>query len=198
MEHALNARMSAHQFTRMTSTHWFRRLMIIALLDESHPVWDLPETTEKETMSHHLNEVFPELCDELSKTYGPKPQEWTWGAAHQYGPKHPFGDIPLIGAWLNLDLKPIDGSNETISQAGFTPSVNLSSSARYGAQMRIIIDFDDPYGSVSVAPTGQSGHRLSPFYKDQYELYRNGEFRPQHLAVDKNGYPLILRPETSK
>lgn len=197
MHNALNARMSERQFMRMTSTHWFRRLMIIALLDENHPVWDHPETTEKETMSHHLHEVFPELCDELSKTYGPKPQEWTWGAAHQYGPKHPFGDIPLIGAWLNLDLKPIDGSNETISQAGFTPSVNLSSSARYGAQMRIIIDFDDPYGSVSVAPTGQSGHRLSPFYKDQYEMYRNGDFRPQHLKADVSSLNLVLQPQTN-
>jgi penicillin G amidase len=45
--------------------------------------------------------------------------------------------------------------------------------------MRIIIDMSDPRNSLSVLPTGQSGHVMSKFYDDQAKMYNNNEYRKQ-------------------
>jgi penicillin amidase len=51
--------------------------------------------------------------------------------------------------------------------------------------MRILIDLADIENSLSVLPTGQSGHLMSPHYQDQAGLYNSGKFRPQHMDKDK-------------
>jgi len=54
-----------------------------------------------------------------------------------------------------------------------------------GPSTRRIIDFSDIENSLSILPTGQSGNIFSPHYKDQAELYNNGEFRKMMLNEDE-------------
>lgn len=181
---AMQDKMSPSQFDRFSKTHWMRRLMLIALRDAQHPVWDISTSEKREYLDYHLNLVFSEVVDRVAKEHGKRPSNWKWADAHTWQPKHPFHEIPLVGSWLNSDAYPMQGSNETISQSGFTPSVDPLSIGRYGAQMRIVIDMAAPEKAVSVAPVGQSGHKMSKFYDDQALLYANGQFRPQ--AVQNN------------
>ncbi len=194
MQHALKDKMSAGQFDRMRKTHWFRRLMIEMLLDPTHHLWDNTQTAEHEQLQDHLPEVFSSNVKRLAETNGSTPSRWQWGAVHAYAPQHPFKDIPFIGRWLSGKSMPAPGSNETISQFGFTPTTETVTPARYGAQMRIIVDFVAPENSISVAPFGQSGHRLSPYFSDQAELYVSGMFRPQNMTETQQKKQLVFFP----
>lgn len=194
MQRALQDKMSAGQFDRMRKTHWFRRLMIEMLLDPDHHLWDNFETPHHENLNDYLPEVFAATVERVAKTQGKDPSAWQWGNVHAYGPQHPFKDIPVIGRWLSSSPTPAPGSNETISQFGFTPTTETVTPARYGAQMRIIVDLDAPENSISIAPFGQSGHRLSPYYNDQTALYVNGQYRPQTMTSSDQSKALVLFP----
>jgi penicillin amidase len=56
--------------------------------------------------------------------------------------------------------------------------------------MRTQIDFGDPNSIQIINPLGESGHRLSPHFQDQADLYARGEFRTLSLekmkTSDKN------------
>ncbi len=189
--------MSESQFSRLATTHWFRRWMIMAMLTSDHAIWDIPDTPNREQMSDHLKGVFPSVCARVFEIHGTDPQKWEWGKAHTYSPRHPFGDIPIIGFLFNANAMPIAGSNETICQAGFTPTTEAEVNARYGAQMRNIIDFSDVHAAESITPVGQSGHLLSAHYRDQLQRYASGEFRKQRLAAGIEDRHLRLVPEAS-
>ncbi|MDG1261701.1 MAG: penicillin acylase family protein [Flavobacteriales bacterium] len=179
----LKDEMTDEQFERFRNTHWMRRLLHLSLNDKNHLVWDIQTTDKTETLDDHLLTVYQSLCADLKTAYGDQPLNWKWGEAHTWHPQHMLKDIPMLGNWISAEPVPMSGSNETISQSGFTPSEDVHSVGRFGAQMRIIIDFKDINESISVAPTGQSGVWRSPYYLDQFELYANGEFRPQHLFM---------------
>ena len=49
------------------------------------------------------------------------------------------------------------------------------------AAYRGVYDLADPDSSVFIISTGQSGHPLSPYYDDQGELWRRGEYIPMSL-----------------
>jgi penicillin amidase len=174
-----------------------RRLMLIALRDAQHPVWDVTTTDRKEYLDHHLNLVFSSVVERVADAHGKRPAKWTWGEAHTWQPKHPFHQIPLVGAWLNSKSYAMAGSNETISQSGFTPSEEPTHIGRYGAQMRIVVDLATPETAVSVSPVGQSGHKMSAFYNDQAALYAAGQFRAQAIQVSGNASNLYLVPATN-
>jgi penicillin amidase len=50
-------------------------------------------------------------------------------------------------------------------------------SVTLGPSIRRIIDFSEPYRSLSVLPTGQSGNPLSANYGDQTDLWLDGRYR---------------------
>lgn len=45
--------------------------------------------------------------------------------------------------------------------------------------LHYVVDFADAAHGTSVLPTGQSGHRASPHYADQAELFAQGKARPE-------------------
>ena len=51
--------------------------------------------------------------------------------------------------------------------------------------LRILLDFDDLENSISVNPTGQSGHILSRHYDDQAALFNRGRFRKQMMNQEE-------------
>lgn len=194
---ALQDKMSPGQFDRFRTTHWMRRFMLIALRDAQHPVWDISTTDRREYIDHHLNNVFSAVVERVADAYGKNPSKWSWGEAHTWQPKHPFHQIPIIGWWLNGDAYAMAGSNETISQSGFTPSDEPSYIGRFGAQMRIVVDLASPQTAVSVSPVGQSGHKMSAFYNDQAALYAAGQFRAQAIQISGTASNLYLVPATN-
>ncbi len=135
----------------------------------------------------------PETCSEIArlslddalrwivKTYGAPLESLRWGDAHQAVHTHPaLGGIGWLAAIVNI-RHPASGGDHTLMRsrtAGFGPEPLAST---HGAGYRGVYDLADPDGSVFVISTGQSGHPLSPRYKDLGELWRRGEYVPMAL-----------------
>jgi len=51
--------------------------------------------------------------------------------------------------------------------------------------MRIVVDFSDLDGSFNNITLGQSGHPLSPHYRDQIQSWREAKSFPMRFALAK-------------
>ena len=121
---------------------------------------------------------------DLTERYGPNPESWRWGDAHQATHDHPvLGEVPLLKWFVNI-RQSTSGGDFTLQRGrtkgtGPEPWLNV-----HGAGYRGVYDFADPDSSVFVISTGQSGHPLSRHYDDLGERWRRGEYVPMSLDPD--------------
>ncbi len=123
----------------------------------------------------------------LTKTAGPDPAAWRWGAVHQAFFKH-----PLAAAF---DLAPV-------SRGGEGNTVNSTSGADFrqtaGASYRIVVDFADFDNSTATSVPGQSGQPGSEYYGNLLPLWGEGKYFPllySRSAVERGTTHLLwLKP----
>ena len=81
---------------------------------------------------------------------------------------------------FNIGPNEINGAYNEINNQ--KPSgYNDSFKVKAGPSTRRIISFDHPEIAWGILPAGNSGHLLSPFYKDQLELFTKGHYREEWL-----------------
>ena len=118
---------------------------------------------------------------ELSETFGPNPESWRWGDAHQATHDHPvLGQVPVVNWFVNI-RQSTSGDDHTLMRGrtkGSSPDPFLNV---HGAGYRGVYDFADPDSSVFIISTGQSGHPLSRHYDNLGERWRRGEYIPMSL-----------------
>lgn len=183
---AMADEMGAEWFENYLKTHWMKRSYPFLLRNHRSPWWDNVSTDALETREEILKEAFALTLAELEAQLGNDRQQWHWGKVHRLHLKHPFDRAsPVLGKYFNIAEAPYRGGHETVNQAGFVLNGEGTYFTRVGSQMRIIIDMDSIDSSVSVAPSGQSGHRASPHYSDQAEDYRTGRFRRQDMDSER-------------
>ena len=145
-------------------------------------IWcDVVQSAVVESCSDLARMALDDALLSLSETYGPNPESWRWGAAHEATQDHPvLGTIPVLRYFVNI-RQSTSGDDHTLMRGktkgdGPNPFLNV-----HGAGFRGVYDFADPDSSVFVTATGQSGHPLSRFYDDLGELWRRGEYVPMSL-----------------
>jgi penicillin amidase len=145
-------------------------------------VWcDIIQSAPVETCTELSRIALDEALLTLTETYGPNPESWRWGDAHQAAHDHPvLGEVPVLRYFVNL-RQSTSGDDHTLMRGrtkgtGPEPYLNV-----HGAGYRGVYDFADPDSSVFITSTGQSGHPLSRFYDDLGELWRRGEYVPMSL-----------------
>lgn len=95
--------------------------------------------------------------------------ERSWGQRNQAAIRHLFSRaIPLSGRWLNMPADPLPGSE-------VTPRVQLPA---YGASERLVVSPGAESAAIFHMPGGQSGHPMSPHYRDQHAAWVQGEATP--------------------
>lgn len=92
----------------------------------------------------------------------------TWGDVNRLDAGHPLRNLPLIGRWLELPSVPQPGSMASIRVA--TPS--------RGAVFRMVVSPSRPEAGILEMAGGQSGHFLSPHFRDQQEAWSSGAPAP--------------------
>jgi penicillin amidase len=176
---ALADEMGDEGFDTFLSTHWMKKCYSKLISNPSNIWWDNTNTQQTETRSEILNIAWKKAVTVLETTFGTNLHEWTWGNAHSLELEHVFGKVSLLRPLFNLSKNATRGGFETINQASFKLNASGKYVTKVGSQMRIIHDLADINKSISISPSGQSGHPMSKHYGDQEKAYRLGLFRPQ-------------------
>jgi penicillin amidase len=77
---------------------------------------------------------------------------------------HPFGRSGFLRRHLSIADLPQDGTGYSVKQTGRT----------FGPAMRFVADLSDLDKSLMNITAGQSGHYLSPHYRDQFPAWYGG------------------------
>lgn len=127
-----------------------------------------------------FTEGFNNTIDSLRQALGDDPAGWAWGHLHTVEYVHPIGRVRPFNKIFNIGPVEMSGAyNEINNQkpSGYTDGFKVKA----GPSTRRIISFDHPQVAWGIQPTGNSGHLLSPFYKDQLELFTKGLYREEWL-----------------
>ncbi|KKD59695.1 hydrolase [Grimontia sp. AD028] len=140
------------------------------LMMEQPPTW-LP--AGHESWNAFLTQVYLDMRDalmiEMTGHADGSLQALKWGEVNQLKVQHPFSkQIPILGGIL--DMPPVAGFGDR-----FMPAVQ---GRAFGASQRLIVQPGDEVNGVLTLPGGQSGHPLSPFYREGFENYVNNAFTP--------------------
>ena len=183
---------------RIFTTTLIARRSLVAMIDNQESIWwDNVNTPEIENREQIVNLSFRETVEDLAEQLGTDTDAWTWGKVHLLEHVHPIGRQKPMNHLFNVGPFPMSGGDEVINKMDFNKTATPYM-IRSGPSMRILIDLADMENSLSVIPTGQSGHLLSPHYQDQVEFYNTGRFRPQHMdkqrITSEATRALILKP----
>ncbi|MHA7131360.1 penicillin acylase family protein [Algoriphagus namhaensis] len=159
-------------FAMIRSTHLF-------LSHEQNIWWDKTTTEPIETKAEIIDEAFLLTLEELKGQFGEDPKTWKWKDAIVSVHPHPLGAQKPLDKIFNVTTDALEANAEGVNKLAFKLNGEGIYTVSSGPAMRILLDFADAEGSVSVLPTGQSGNRFSPFYKDQASLFVKGKYRAQ-------------------
>lgn len=147
------------------------------------PFWDDINTPGIETRDEILVSAFRAAVGALNEQLGPDVATWTWDRVHVIPYIHPLGLVPGLGWLFNLGPVPSSGADNAVNNL---ETVGLNDyRVVAGPSTRRLIDFGDPEHSLTVLPTGNSGHPLSPHYGDQVPLYVSGNYREVRYTADQ-------------
>jgi penicillin amidase len=134
-----------------------------------------------------LLQSFADAMDEGQRLQGTNPAGWRWGKALYLEIRNPVGgSLPVIGPWFNLGPYPMSGGPTTVKQ--ITP--------RLGPSERMNFSLGNWDNSLWNLLTGESGHRASWHYKDQFDAWYNGESFPMPFRSVETGSAVQFIPES--
>ncbi|MCA0959480.1 penicillin acylase family protein [Muricauda ruestringensis] len=178
VKNTMEDEMGPEMFKQFLSTHLFKRQIAWGAQMKEGEWWDNINTPNVvETREDIVMISFAQTWESLVKDFGDDPSQWTWDKVHTLEHQHPFGQVEWLRKYFNVGPFPIVGTREVINNLAFPYDETGFYKVNSGPSTRRIIDFSDIENSISILPTGQSGNPLSKHYKDQAEMYVNGEFR---------------------
>ncbi|MDF9392892.1 MULTISPECIES: penicillin acylase family protein [Methylococcus] len=132
-----------------------------------------------------LRGVLEQSVDELKNEFGAAAlQDLAWGRVNRVAVRHPFSkNLPLASALL--DMPAVDG-------AGCGGHCIRVLTPHQGASERLVVSPGHHDDGVLHMPAGQSGHPLSPHYRDQQDAWASG--RPLPFEPGPAVETLRLRP----
>jgi penicillin amidase len=124
------------------------------------------------------------VLDELTRG-GRSLSARTWGERNTVLIQHPLSRaLPLLGPWLDMPREALPGD-------GNMPRVQYRQA---GASERLVVSPGREERGLFHMPCGESGHPLSPHYRDGHEAWARGE--PTPFLPGPPVQVLTLRPAT--
>jgi penicillin amidase len=141
-----------------------------------------------------LSASFADAFAELSAAHGPEMDRWRWGAVHVVRFQHPLMRfVPVLGPWFGTVIE-TGGDSHTVLRGGIRLAGRAPFENIHGAGYRGVYDLADPENSRFIIATGQSGHPLSPHYRDLVPVWAAGGTIRLPAAPDGETGRLSLRP----
>lgn len=108
-----------------------------------------------------LVDVMRTTVEQLEASHGSL-ESATHGRLNELHMQHPLASgIPLLGRWLNMPVTPMDGDR-------YSPNAQTRS---HGPSLRMVVSPGQEAVARFTMPGGQSGHFLSPHYRDHHQLW---------------------------
>lgn len=169
--------------------------VILELLEKPRSTWfNNINTNEVENRDDIIRLSLVDALVFLEEKFGKNLATWQWGELHQIEFKHFFDGVnPIIDNIVNVGPFPIGGDGTTVfnTEYSFTePYLN-----RLGPSMRYIFDFSKPDEFLYVLPTGQSGHIISPNYKNMTKHWLAGNYikiKTDKSSIEKSLYKFTI------
>ncbi|MGH6636099.1 MAG: penicillin acylase family protein [Gammaproteobacteria bacterium] len=159
---------------------------LMQLVDAKHPdllanrddyphwdafIWAVLERSAKRIMDHYRVDSLADL---------------TWGQTDETRIAHPLsGAIPLLGHLLDMPRLPLPGCTKCVRTARYA-----------GATERLVVSPGHGEDGILHMPGGQSGHPLSPHYRDQHLSWAQGV--PVPLWAGAIQHRLIFEPAAAR
>ncbi|WP_149302985.1 penicillin acylase family protein [Pareuzebyella sediminis] len=188
------------QFRQFMDTHLLKREIAFGVKLHDSKWWDDVTTddlveTQREILGKSVKEAWQSLVEDFGADY----KKWTWDKVHTLEHGHPIGQIDALRSFFNVGPFPVIGSREVINNMSFPYDSTGFYHVGSGPSTRRVIDFSDVENSISILPTGQSGNPFSSHYRDQAEMYINGEFRKMMMnkeeIINSSESLLVLKPK---
>jgi len=165
---------------------------LLRILDDPDSPWfDDRETVEREGREEALAAALSRAYGKLEWLYGP-PENWDWSRMNAVRLRHVLGRVPLF-RFFNLGRKPAGGDAFTVGVNYVTPR-----DSSWSASCRQVIDLSDWDRSVCVVTSGNSGHFMSRFYRNQVDLWLSGRYHPMWFSrsgIERNAAgTMVLEP----
>ena len=178
--YTLSDELGTESLKSLAGTAFFETRFLNILKNKNSVWWDNTTTKVVESREYIMKKSINSALNTLEKNFASKnPKDWSWGTIHTITYNHPLGEVGALKKYFNVGPIPIKGGNEVISNQSFVLDSLGIFPVFAGASVRTIIDMSEIKNAVSINPTGQSGHFLSPHYQDQASMYVNVEYRPQ-------------------
>ncbi|MEE2566772.1 penicillin acylase family protein [Hyphobacterium marinum] len=130
--------------------------------------------------------------------YGADLDAWNWGDVHQAVFDHPaFTGVPFLDGLFTV-RQPVGGDGSTPNVAVYSIGAD-NFDVFHGPSLRVVYDLSDLDASRYMHAPGQSGHPLSPHYRDLAPMWAAGEsfelrtdWTPE--SPPEGSRTLVLRP----
>jgi len=141
-----------------------------------------------------LLQSFADAMDEGQRLQGTNPNGWRWGKSLYLEIKNPIAaGLPgmnswfgsWLAAWFNVGPAPMSGGSTTVKQ--ITP--------RLGPSERMNFSLGNWDNSLWNLLVGESGHRASWHYKDQFDAWYYGDSFPMPFRNTDSGSTVRFVPE---
>ena len=142
------------------------------LLDPKHRTWDDQILAAVDTTLANFVKDGAPLADR------------TWGERNTARIQHPLSlAAPFLGRFLDMPAEPLPGDGDLPRAQGTT----------YGASQRMVVSPGNEEEGIFHMPCGQSGHPLSPHYRDGHAAWVRGEPTPFLPGPPVNTLVLVPR-----
>lgn len=156
-----------------------QRKMIAVQMAKLKSVWwdDITTKDIVEQKKDIITKSFKKSISFLKDQLGGDVNKWTWNRVLSVEHEHPIGKGgDFLRKVFNVGPFETAGGNNTLNNQIFKLDSTGYYKAKAGPSTRRVIDFSDVKNSVAILPTGQSGNRFSPYYKNQAEKFVNGQY----------------------
>ena len=175
--------------------------LLRAMTRPDHAQWcDDIRTPAVETCADVRDRALEEAVQDLTRRYGADQSAWRWGSAHVAVSDHrPFSKVAPLARFFEVRV-PSAGDTHTVNVGRHNPWDPVEPFAnRWAASLRAIYDLSNPDGTRFIHSTGQSGHVLSPHYRDMADHWARVEYLPlvaSREAIEKSARAtLVLKPQ---
>lgn len=155
---------------------------LYAIINDPNSVWwdDITTVEKRESRDDIFMLAVRDADEKLDGDYGGDAKRG-WDRIHAARFDHPLGNIGLPFRWfLSRGPVPLDGDGNTLMRVSWNRLTPFT--AWEHPSWRQLFDVGQWDDSRVIMPAGQSGHPMSPFYFDQNETWRRGQYRTQPFS----------------